>query len=73
MRTSRLFVATFLLAAVFASGCDRKENPAEKAVESTKDALNIREHEKLKDAAEDVEDAVNDAAEGIKDAANGGG
>jgi len=71
MNVSRIFVALMLSTAVLTSGCAKKESSVEKAVESTKDALDIREHEKLKDAGEDVKDAVNDAAEGVKDAANG--
>jgi hypothetical protein len=71
MRISRTLVVVMLSTAVLASGCAKKDSSVDKAVESTKDALDMREHEKLKDAAEDVKDAANDAAEGIKDAANG--
>ncbi len=71
MRISRTLVVVMLSTAVLASACAKKDSSAEKAVESTKDALNIREHEKLKDAGEHAKDAVNDAVEGVKDAANG--
>lgn len=54
-----------------ASGCDRNDSPGERAVEGTKDALDMREHEKLKDAGEDAADAMENAAEGIRDEANG--
>ena len=39
----------------------------EKAVEGTKDALDMREHEKLKDAGEDAKGAIDNAVEGVKD------
>ena len=44
-------------------GCEKKETPVDQA----KDALNMREHEKMKDAAEDAKDAVDNAAEGVQD------
>ncbi len=53
-----------------ASGCEKK-SPVDKAVDSTKDALNMRDHENMKDAAEDAKSAVDNAAEGVKDAAKG--
>lgn len=56
--------ATVALAAV---GCDRNDTPAERAVDGAQDALDMREHEKLKDAGEDAADAVENAAEGIRD------
>jgi len=59
MRTSRILVAVMLSTAVLASGCAKKESTVDKAVENTKDALDMREHEKLKDAGEDVKDAAN--------------
>ncbi len=71
MRVTGLIVVAVLAAALSASGCAKKESPVDKAVDSTKDALNIRDHEKLKDAGEDAKDAVDNAAEGIKDAAKG--
>jgi hypothetical protein len=71
MKQSGLFVATMLAAALLANGCAKKESAVDKAVESTKDALNIRENEKLKDAGEDAKQAVEEAADGIKDATKG--
>jgi hypothetical protein len=71
MKNSGLIVATMLTAALLATGCAKKESAVDKAVDSTKDALNIRDHEKLKDAGEEAKDAVNDAADGVKDAAKG--
>ena len=70
MRVSAVFVIAALSAVLMASGCEKK-TPVDKAVDSTKDALNMRDHEKLKDAAEDAKSAVDDAAEGVKDAAKG--
>ncbi len=50
-------------------GCEKKaETPVEKATESVKDALDMRENEKLKDAGENLQDAAQDAAEATKDA-----
>ncbi len=55
-----------LLTALLVAGCDKQETP----VESAKDALDMREHEKLKDAGEDAADAIDNAVEGIKEEAN---
>ena len=68
----KVFVAASLLALVtMASGCARHDdNLMDKAVENTKDALDTRDHEKLKDAGESAHDAVKEAADGIKDAAH---
>lgn len=65
-----LAVATIALALPML-GCDRNDTPAEQAIEGTKDALDMREHEKLKDAGEDAADAMENAAEGIRDETNG--
>lgn len=69
MRVSRIFFVAFLTAAIFTSGCEKK-NSVEGAIDDVQDALNVREHEKLKDAGEDIQDAVNDAADEVKDATN---
>lgn len=53
--------------ALSVGGCGKEETPVEKAVEGTKDALDMREHEKLKDAGEDAKDAIDNAVEGVKD------
>ncbi|MGH8596099.1 MAG: hypothetical protein ACREXT_05525 [Gammaproteobacteria bacterium] len=50
------------------AACQKKEGPVESATDSVKDALDIREHEKLKDAGEDAASAVENAVEGAKDA-----
>lgn len=51
-------------------GCDRHDTPVEGAVDGAKDALDMREHEKLKDAGEDAADAVDNAVDGVKDEVN---
>ncbi len=66
MKGKGLLVAS-MLAVLMAAGCEQKQTPVEKA----KDALNMRDHEKLKDAGEDATDAVHNAVEGVKDAAEG--
>jgi len=65
-----VLIVAALSAVLLASGCEKK-SPVDKAVDSTKDALNMRDHEKLKDAAEDAKSAVDNAAQGVKDAAKG--
>ena len=66
MKVTGLFALTVLMIALLGAGCGKEETPVEKAVEGTKDALDVREHEKLKDAGEDAMDAIDNAAEGIK-------
>lgn len=70
MRASGVLIVAALSAVLLASGCEKK-SPVDKAVDSTKDALNMRDHEKLKDAGEDAKSAVDNAAQGVKDAAKG--
>jgi hypothetical protein len=70
MKRSGMLIVAVLASALFAAGCQKKESTVDKAIDSTKDALDIREHEKLKDAGEDAKDAVHEAAEGVKDAAH---
>ncbi len=71
MKLTTATIAATLAALVLAAGCAKKEeSPIDKAVDSTKDALDMREHEKLKDAAEDAKDAMHEAADGVKEAAS---
>ncbi len=67
----RLVVLAVLLALTTPLlGCPtQQKSPVEKLSDSTQDALDMRENEKLKDAGENVEDAVNDAGEAVKEAA----
>ena len=67
--------ASFLVAALIGLSspllaCQREEKSGvEKLSDKTKDALDIREHEELKDAGEDVKDAVKDAGAAVKEEA----
>ncbi len=71
MRKGAGVLVVSVLAILLSAGCAKKEGAVDNAVDKTKDALNIREHEKLKDAGEDAKDAVDNAVQGVKDAANG--
>lgn len=86
MKRSTLLLVTLLSGALFVGACAKKdEGPIERAVDKTKDALDARDHEAIKDAAEDVQDAgkdlkdaakelgaaAKDAAADVKDAAKG--
>jgi len=62
-----LLAAALALSAVLGGCAKEPDNAVEKAVENTKDALDVRDHEKLKDAGEEAKDAVKDAADGVKD------
>ncbi len=64
MKTTPILPMCALLAMLTA--CGKDETPVESAVEGTKDALDLREHEEIKDAAEDMRDALEGAAEGVK-------
>jgi hypothetical protein len=47
--------------------CEREQKSGvEKLGDKTKDALDMREHEELKDAGEDAKDAVKDAADAVE-------
>jgi hypothetical protein len=68
-------LASFLVAALIGLSspllaCEREEKSGvEKLGDKTKDALDIREHEELKDAGEDAKDALKDAADAVEDEA----
>ncbi len=64
MKTTLILLMCVLLALLTA--CGKDETPVESAVEGTRDALDLREHEEIKDAAEDMQDAIEGAAEGVK-------
>jgi len=71
MQTMKTLAGAIAVAVVlFSTGCGKEETPVEKAVEGTKDALDMREHEKLKDAGEDAKDAVDNAVEAVEDETN---
>lgn len=67
MNYSVLFLSMTLLASVGITGCERNRGPVESTIDTTKDALDLREHEKLKDAGEDMRDAAKNAAQGVRD------
>ena len=64
MKTTPILLVCASLALLAA--CGKNETPVEAAVEGTRDALDLREHEEIRDAAEDMRDALEDAAEGAK-------
>ena len=74
-RKIALRVASVLVVALLGLGppllaCNRNEKSgAEKLGDEAKDALDVREHEGLKDAGEDAGDAVKDAGAAVKEEA----
>jgi hypothetical protein len=74
-RKIALRIPSVLLVALLGVGspllaCQKEEKSGvEKMGDKAKDALDVREHEKLKDAGEDVEDAVKDAGAAVKEEA----
>jgi hypothetical protein len=67
-----LLLTTSMIAAMMLGACQKQnQGPLDKAVENTKDALDVRDHEKLKDAGENVSDAAKDLKQGVKDAVDG--
>lgn len=68
-------VASVLVVALLGSGSPllaysrHEKSEAEKLGDKAKDALDVREHEELKDAGEDVKDAVKDAGEAVEEEA----
>jgi gas vesicle protein len=70
MKHSRLLLVTMLSGALLVGACAKKdESPLDRAVDKTKDALDARDHEAIKDAAEDMKDAAKDLGSAAKDAA----
>ena len=59
-------LASFAILISF-SACKEKST-GEKIEDKVKDGLNVRPHEKIRDAAEDVKDAAKDAKDAVKDA-----
>jgi len=74
-RRNTLRLTSLLAAALLGLGspllaCQREEKSgAEELGDKAKDALDMREHEKLKDAGEDVKDAAEDAGAAVKEEA----
>lgn len=70
MNRSATLLALAVTCALLASGCAKKnDTPLESAVDSTKDALDVRDNEALKDAGEDLSDAAKNVGEAAKDVA----
>jgi len=65
--SSLLVAALFGLAMPLMACPSKPKSAVEKLTDDAKDALNVREHEKLKDAAEDVQDAAKDAGAAAKE------
>jgi hypothetical protein len=65
-------IATLLLIGILGAttvACKKEEPSAvEKLEENVKDGLDMREHEKLKDAGESASDAIKEAGEAAKEA-----
>jgi hypothetical protein len=70
-----LMLAALLGMGLSLAACGKQEEPTplQKAEEGVKDALDMREHEELKDAAEDAEDAMEDMGDAAADAAEDAG
>lgn len=67
-RKTSLHLAPILMAAVFGLALPLLacgDSGDRKLSEQAKDALDLREHEGLKDAGEDVQDAVKDAGDAV--------
>ena len=67
-RTSSRFVmlaALLLGLAMPLVACEKSES--EKLTDKAKDALDLRDHEKLRDAGEDVRDAFENAGQAVED------
>lgn len=65
MKITSLFIASGLLATGLVA-CQKKENSVrEEASDKVGDALNTRDHEKLRDSAEDLEKDMKKVGEGL--------
>lgn len=65
-----LMVVTILGLGFTLAACEKKdETPIEKMSEAVQDGLNTRENEKMKDAAEDAQDAMENFGEAIEEKA----
>lgn len=67
-RLAAVLVASLLGLGAPLLACQREDN-VEDLGDKAKDALDMREHEKLKDAGEDVKDAAKDAGAAVKEEA----
>jgi hypothetical protein len=70
LRPASILVAVLLGLGSPLLACPREEKSGvEKLGDKAKDALDLREHEKLKDAGEEAKDAVKDAGAAVKEEA----
>jgi hypothetical protein len=70
LRLASVLVVALIGLAFPLAACEREEKSGvEKLGDKAKDALDLREHEGLKDAGEDAKDAVKDAADAVEDEA----
>lgn len=71
MRPFSIVVILGLSAALAVSACSEQEGETagERVMEGAKDALNLREHEAIKDAMEDLKSAAEHAAEAAEEEA----
>jgi hypothetical protein len=69
-RLASVVVAALIGLALPLLACQKEEkSEVEKLGDKAKDALDMREHEKLRDAGEDAKDAVKDAADAVEEEA----
>lgn len=69
MKLSHATLIAVLSLSLGLSACEKKpETTAEKIEDKVKDGLDIRPHEKAKDAGEDASKALKEAGEAAKDA-----
>ena len=63
MKTTALAVAALFAITAGISACDKHDSPSE----AVKDGLDMRKHEGLKDAGEDIRDEAKDAKNKVKE------
>lgn len=71
MKNTTLLIAGLVAASAALAACGKKDDshPIDAAVESVKDAADMRENEAAKDAVEDLESAGENAAEAVEETA----
>jgi hypothetical protein len=69
MKIRNALILAVLSLGLSMTACKKKDDgPMENAADAIGDATDSRDHEKLKDAGEDLKDAAHDAKEDVKDA-----
>lgn len=70
MKQMSVMLAALLGASVMVAACKKEEpTPVDQAIESTKDALDMRENEAAKDAVEDMQSAGENAVDAVEEKA----